>query len=114
MTEYPKDASGSTAIQHPEHGTLLVTDRRQGRSIICLKGDDTEVVVGTRTVNRLLGLRPKTSAASRTMPLPIPLPEVAEQLPDAVTRLLGAMDDGPVRTRIARDIWAAADRFLAT
>lgn len=121
-TEVPDDAadtrrgiSGQAAFPrfaHPEHGELIVVGS-DGRSKLCRRPTDgTEYRIGTRVVNRL------RFAARRTEPLfadPLDTPEArAESLTDVVTTALSALPDGPVRTRIARDIWAAANAFLAT
>ena len=110
----PETESGRDPLPrfyHPEHGELEIYGF-DGRSKLCrsVSGPAREFRIGTRVVNRL------RSADARTVPLPLttePTPEArAEILPGIVTAALAALDDGPVRVRIAREVWAAADAFL--
>ncbi len=120
-SEYPASVSAGPnplpRFTHPDHGELEIYGF-DGRSKLCRDANGREFRIGTRVVNRL------RSAATRTAPLPLGdqavIGEVvstvnvgmAERLPEVVKNLLGALEDGPTRVRIARDVWEAADGFL--
>ena len=91
---------------HPTHGTLTVSETRTPgkRSYSCTLSDGTTTELSSKAINRLLGVTVRKPTVVTT-----------EELIATVRASLTTLDDGPVRTALARDLWAMIDsEFLGT